>query len=112
MNPAPLAPSLGGTVASLVLVLGLIVTLAWLLRRLPRAGLHGQGLLRVRASLALGMKERLVLVEAGGENLLLAVSTSGVTCVHRFNSPPPDPAAETGAFTALLRRRADERREA
>jgi flagellar protein FliO/FliZ len=106
------ASSLGGMLLSLLLVIGVILLAAWLLRRLPGMNASGNALLKVRATLAVGMKERLVLVEAGGETLLLGVSAGGVQCLHRFEGPLPEP-TETGPnFAALLAQRLGARREA
>lgn len=102
--PAAL-PSIGGAVLSLFLVLGLVIALGWIARRLSAGrGMLAQGPLRVRASLALGMKERLVLVEAAGENLLLGVGAAGMTCLHRFDGPLPAEPEQTAGFAALLQR--------
>jgi flagellar protein FliO/FliZ len=106
------ASSLGGLLLSLLLVIGVILLAAWLLRRLPGINASGNSLLKVRATLAVGMKERLLLVEAGGETLLIGVSASGVQCLHRFDAPLPEP-TETGPnFAALLAQRLGARREA
>lgn len=117
--PAAAAPSiasastLGGMLLSLLLVIGVILLAAWLLRRLPGMnGSSGNSLLKVRATLAVGMKERLVLIEAGGETLLIGVSAGGVQCLHRFDAPLPEP-TETGPnFAALLAQRLGARRDA
>ena len=106
------ASSLGGMLLSLLLVIGVILLAAWLLRRLPGLNASGNALLKVRATLAVGMKERLVLVEAGGETLLIGVSAGGVQCLHRFEAPLPEP-TETGPnFAALLAQRLGARRDA
>ena len=110
MTPsAPLAaasaPSLGGAALNLVLVLGLIFALAWLLRRLRGgAGARAPGTLQVKASLALSMKERVVLIDAAGEHLLLGVSPAGVTCLHRYAEAPPHMPAPESPFANLLKR--------
>jgi flagellar protein FliO/FliZ len=69
---------LSGVLLSLTLVLGFIVAAAWLVRRMPLGVGRGNGPLKVLAALPLGPKERLVLVEARGEQLLIAVSPAGV----------------------------------
>lgn len=105
-GPASLATAstLGGMLLSLVVVIGIILACAWLLRRMTGFGHAGNDLLRVRATLAVGMKERLLLVEAGGETLLLGVTPAGIRRLHRFESPLPEPAPGTAAagFAGLL----------
>lgn len=108
-GPASLATAstLGSMLLSLLVVIGIILICAWLLRRMTGMVQGGSELLRVRASLALGMKERLVLVEAGGETLLLGVSPAGIRRLHRFDAPLPELATGTtgGSFGALLAQR-------
>lgn len=72
------APDLVQLALSLVLVVGLIVGGAWLVKRLQVLGPRNSGSLRIVASLALGPKERLLLVQAGERRLLLGVSAQGI----------------------------------
>ena len=82
-KPALAAPTvamadLSGVVLSLLLVVGFILVAAWVVRRMPLGIGRGSGPLKVLAALPLGPRERLVLVEARGEELLIAVSPAGV----------------------------------
>jgi flagellar protein FliO/FliZ len=101
----PAAPSIGTSLLSLLFVLGLIVALGWLYRRMPRrGGSRGGEQLRIRATLSLGMKERLVLVEAAGKNLLLGVTPTSVTCLHQYEGDLPESMVEPLRFSHLLLR--------
>lgn len=84
------AGSIGGAVFSLLLVIGLILGLAWLARRMP--GMHrgaGTSHLKVVASVALGPRERAVVVDVGGTQLLLGVGNGGVRTLHTLEQPLP-----------------------
>jgi flagellar protein FliO/FliZ len=76
--PAVAMTDLSGVLLSLVLVVGFIFAAAWIVRRMPLGLGRSNGPLKVLAALPLGPRERLVLVEARGEELLIAVSPSGV----------------------------------
>jgi flagellar protein FliO/FliZ len=79
---------LSTVVLSLVLVVGVIFAAAFVAKRTPFAlNARGNGPLKVVAALSLGPKERLLLVEASGEQLLIAVSPAGVFNVGRTVSP-------------------------
>ncbi len=93
-NAAPQPPSLFGAVLALLLVLGLIVGLAWLLKRMPGSGFRPAEGLKVVASLNVGAKERVVVVDVNGEQLLLGVSAGGVRTLHKLPEPL-QPAAPT-----------------
>lgn len=75
---------------ALGLVLGLIAAAAWLLQRLyqPRTG---QGaLIQLHASAALGARERVVLLEVGGQWLLVGVAPGQVNTLLQLPAPPTD----------------------
>ena len=85
---------LSTVVLSLALVVGFIFAAAFVAKRMP-FGLNarGNGPLKVVAALSLGPKERLLLVEARGEQLLIAVSPAGVFNVAPVSGAPAAPAA-------------------
>jgi flagellar protein FliO/FliZ len=58
----------------LLLVVGLIFVLAWLMRRVQRAGPAGNQVIELLGSRALGPRDRLVLVQVGNEQILLGVT--------------------------------------
>ena len=76
--PTVAMTDVSGVVLSLALVIGFIFAAAWVVRRMPLGLSRGNGPLKVLAALPLGPRERLVLVEARGEELLIAVSPAGV----------------------------------
>jgi flagellar protein FliO/FliZ len=76
--PTVAMTDLSGVLLSLALVVGFIFAAAWVVRRMPMGFTRGNGPLKVLAALPLGPRERLVLVEARGEELLIAVSPAGV----------------------------------
>ena len=85
---------LSTVVLSLALVVGFIFVAAFVAKRMP-FGLNarGNGPLKVVAQLSLGPKERLLLVEARGEQLLIAVSPAGVFNVGAGSGAQAAPAA-------------------
>jgi flagellar protein FliO/FliZ len=76
--PAVAMGDVSGLLLSLGLVVGFILAAAWVVRRMPLGLGRASGPLKVLAALPLGPRERLVLVEAKGEQLLIAVSPAGV----------------------------------
>ena len=89
---------LSGVILSLALVVGFILAAAWVVRRMPLGLGRGNGPLKVLAALPLGPRERLVLVEARGEELLIAVSPAGVFNVgaaRALTAAPARPAEPT-----------------
>ncbi|BCU08217.1 flagellar biosynthetic protein FliO [Allochromatium tepidum] len=109
-SPAPvIAPATGylsQLVGGLVLVLLAIVVLAWFLRRVPGVATPGLGAIRILAVRAIGARERLMLVQVGAEQILIAVTAAGVTHLHTLAQPiePPEDEPWSGDFAGLLER--------
>ena len=99
----PQSAGLGGTLFALGLVVALILVLAWVLKKLPGAGLKSLPGLRTVASLAVGPRERVVIVDCGGQQLLLGVTQHGVNLLHTLPEPLLDEPTQAG-FADLLAR--------
>src|SRR5690606_17730937 len=94
---------------SLLVVIGAIVACGWLYRRTQglRGG-PGGGVFRIVASQALGPRERIVVVEIAGKQLVLGLTASQVSTLHVFDEPvvarAPDGAGRAGGgFAERLR---------
>ncbi len=70
------------------LVIGVILLLGWLLRRLRGAQMFGGSRqLKVVASLALGQRERLLVVQVGEEQRLLGVTAQQISDLGKLEQP-------------------------
>jgi flagellar protein FliO/FliZ len=100
--PGVAVSDLSTMIMSLALVVGFIFAAAFVVKRMPFGiGARGNGPLKVLAALPLGPKERLLLVQARGEELLIAVSPAGVFNVGVHTPATPGaarPAAPAAAF--------------
>ena len=94
----PQTPGLGGTLMALGVVIGLILFLAFVLKRLPGAGLKPLAGLRVVASLAVGPRERVVVVDCAGQQLLLGVTAHNVNLLHSLPEPLLDAPTQAGCW--------------
>ena len=121
--PAPTfqstAPDLGSS--ALQMVLGLIVVLAlllgalWLLKRLSQPSGAAAGLMRVVAGVAIGPRERVVILELGNSWLVLGVAPGQVTTlaeIPRQELPPSAKMPAAGEFPAWLRQIVERRGKA
>ena len=84
-------PGVGGAVFALILVVSLILALGWLAKRMPgfARATGGGNALRVVGSLTLGPRDRVVVVDVGGTQLLLGVGQNGMTTLHTLTEPLP-----------------------
>ncbi|MFC5696452.1 flagellar biosynthetic protein FliO [Pseudomonas sp. GCM10022186] len=82
-----MAAQLGQLAVGLLLVVGLIFLLAWLLRRVQQLGPRGGQVIQLVATQALGPRDRLVLVQVGGEQILLGISAGRITPLHVLKDP-------------------------
>ncbi|KAF1067517.1 MAG: Flagellar protein FliO [Pseudomonas citronellolis] len=71
----------------LVLVVVLIFVLAWLVRRVQQITPRGNQAIKLVSSQALGPRDRLLLVEVGGEQILLGISPGRITPLHVLKEP-------------------------
>ncbi len=84
----PLAmSSLWQLTLGMLVVLGLILALAWLLKRSGRFQAAAGGGLRVLGGLSMGARERVVLIQAGETQLLLGVAPGRVQTLHVLEQP-------------------------
>lgn len=108
-EPAPgpdFAALAARTVLSLLLVIAIALIAAYLLRRLhARVPGHGQRL-RLLESVPVGLKEKVVLLAVGEEQVLLGVAPGSVRLLHRLDQPLAVPEAARGepGFASLLQR--------
>jgi flagellar protein FliO/FliZ len=89
----------------MLVVLGLILAIAWLLKRSGRFQMAAGGGLRVLGGLSMGSRERVVLIQAGETQLLLGVAPGRVQTLHVLDQPlQPQHAAATAGFAEQLGR--------
>lgn len=86
-----------------LLLLILVVLALWLIWRRPRGaggGLRSRAAIRTVEALALGSRDRLLLVECDGRRYLLSQSVQGVQLIDRLGptgSDAPSPAGMVGS---------------
>ncbi|HTV78774.1 MAG TPA: flagellar biosynthetic protein FliO [Steroidobacteraceae bacterium] len=100
----------GQVTLALCIVLGAIFACAWLARRMRNISGGRAGVVNVVADVRLGPKERAVLLQVGGTQLLVGVAPGQINALHVLAEPvaPQPPAApgsaEAVSFRTLLRR--------
>jgi len=96
----------GGTLdvtLALLLIVGLIVLLAWGLKRMRRFGVGANDRIQVLGDRAVGPKERCVLVRVGDTHVLVGVASGSVNTLHVFppgsnTEAPPAPVSDKPAL--------------
>ncbi|MDX1367040.1 flagellar biosynthetic protein FliO [Pseudomonas sp.] len=88
MASSGMAGQLVQLLLGLLLVIGLIFLLAWLMRRVQQLGPRGsQQVIKIVASQALSPRDRLVLVQVGGEQILLGLTPGRIAPLHVLKEP-------------------------
>ncbi len=85
--PVAGAGSLVQVTLSLGLVLAIIFIAAWLVRRMRTFNRVAPGAIEILADVALGTKERAVLLQVGKQQLLVGVAPGRVSTLHVLNEP-------------------------
>lgn len=101
------APDTIGTFVSLgvglVVVVALIYGCAWIIRRMNGMSGMNNGAIKVVSVMALGARERIALIEVGGQQILLGITPSTVRTLHVFDEPVVDAGnPATGDFARRL----------
>jgi flagellar protein FliO/FliZ len=76
------------TSLSLLVVLGVIVGFAYVIRRVQLKLPGNQSLIHIKSSIALGSKERLALIEVNGEWILIGITGSSINHIVTLQHPP------------------------
>lgn len=71
-------------VLALLLIVGLMIGLAWLARKMTGGQGFGQGGIKIVGGVTLGPRERIVLVEAGDTWLVIGIIPGQIRTLHRF----------------------------
>ena len=80
---------------AVLIVLGLVVGLAWLVRRGSLGALTKRGgSINVETAVALGERRSLVIVSVEGRRLLLGLTPTTMSLVTELHAPPAAPAGE------------------
>jgi flagellar protein FliO/FliZ len=94
--------------ASFAAVIAFIFVFAWLMRRSGRFGAAGGGPgLRIVSSLSMGMREKIVVVNVGGKNIVVGVAPGQIRTLHVMEGEGGEtqaPAGQGGGFGPLLGR--------
>lgn len=92
---------LGQVTLVLILIIGIILLCAWFFRKLNGTSLGHSKLLNVVGSVAVGQRERVVIVEINDTWLVLGVAAGHVTKLHEMPAQErPEP--QLNSFAARL----------
>jgi flagellar protein FliO/FliZ len=94
---SPLLGSFIGMLVALAIVIALAYAALRLLRGAKRRGWVAQGPIRLHATLPLGVREKIVLVEVGGRLLVLGVTPQQINLLRDSPAFDPDTGTTQGA---------------
>ena len=87
----------------LVVVVAVIYGCAWIIRRMNGMTGMNNNAIRVISVMAVGTRERVVLIEVGGQQILLGITPSAIRTLHVFDEPVVDAGAPpSGDFARRL----------
>lgn len=71
---------------SLVLIVALIVAAAWFVKRLNVSSMKATGSLKIETSLAIGQKEKLLILRVENERILLGITPHHINFLHKLEN--------------------------
>ncbi|MEH0687807.1 flagellar biosynthetic protein FliO [Vibrio cholerae] len=90
------------TFGSLLFVVAFILFLAWLLKRMRVPAIGNQPGLSVVRQIAVGTKERIVIVQAGEEQFLVGVTAQSIQLIAKLDKPLSQEELATSPFASQL----------
>jgi len=89
---------------SLILVFGAIFAVLFLLKKFNGVSLSSSNPIRILASSRVGAREKIILLEAGQQQLLVGVSAGCIRTLHVFDEPVLDSAGagKNSDFASVL----------
>lgn len=75
------------TFAGLGVVIALILALAWVSRRLSGGALGNTQFMKILAVQPLGAREKIILVDVSGKQMMLGVTPGRIATLHVFDEP-------------------------
>lgn len=94
---------LGQLAFGLILVVGLIFLIGYVMRRTGPLAPRGGQQIKLISTLPLGPRDRLLLVDVGGKQLLLGASPGRINTLHAFDEPVAEVTANAGMDTEFAR---------
>jgi flagellar protein FliO/FliZ len=96
--------SLAELTLSLLLIVGLILAISWAMKRFRIAGPRGRGDITVLDQIALGPRDRVVLVGIGAAQVLIGIGANGMVSLTPLSVPIDlKPAPTAPVFADRLR---------
>lgn len=68
-------------------IIGLIFAISWFVKRFGHVGFSQNQHIKIIAAMPLGTRERIVLVDAAGQQLLLGITATSITTLHSYKEP-------------------------
>ena len=115
-DAAPVQPALEplsytnaiNVIVSLLIVLALLFAAAWVMRRSQHLLKPKAGHIHIASQLALGVKDKVLLLKVGDENVLVGYSGGTMRSLHTWQGDLPDAPAQStdanGNFVHLLQK--------
>ena len=104
VKSAPVTTSSPLTVLiGLLFVLAVIFGLAWLLKQYNNSGMVGNKAMKIVASMPLGTRERVVLIEVADKQILLGVAPGSVNSLHVFDEKVVGDSEQSSDFSSKLK---------
>jgi flagellar protein FliO/FliZ len=90
------------TFGSLMLVVGLILSMAWLLKKMRLPAMGSQKDLKILRQLPIGTRERVAVVQAGEEQFLIGITSQSINLISRLDKPIEDEVPQVTPFANQL----------
>ena len=67
---------------SFLVVIGFILFIAWFMKRTGRLGYGSGQIIKIKSSISLGMREKILIIEVANENIVVGVAPGQIRTLH------------------------------
>ncbi len=89
--------------AALIVTLALVFACAFAVRRFGGLGVRGGQVIKVLSAAPIGTRERVVLLQVHDRQLLVGVTSNGITALHVFDADAPEVPVAAPEFKNVLK---------
>lgn len=82
-----MASNLIQVIAALGAVIGLFLVMAWVMRRFAQGPGMAGGHMKILSAMSVGTREKILVVDVEGQQLLLGVTGQQISTLHTFSEP-------------------------
>jgi flagellar protein FliO/FliZ len=72
---------------ALIAIIAIIFAISWFIKKMGQGAFSANNTIKMIAAMPLGTRERIALIDVGGQHLLLGITPTAINTLHVFTYP-------------------------